>query len=72
MCIRDRYGKNVDGVVMFVPGIFQLAADVYKRQVMSNVATCILTIFWIVAITNAINLVDGLDGLAAGIGILSG
>ena len=26
-----------------------------------------LTIFWIVACTNAINLIDGLDGLAAGI-----
>jgi UDP-GlcNAc:undecaprenyl-phosphate/decaprenyl-phosphate GlcNAc-1-phosphate transferase len=26
-----------------------------------------LTVFWIVAITNAINLIDGLDGLAAGI-----
>ncbi len=26
-----------------------------------------ITIFWIVAITNAVNLIDGLDGLAAGI-----
>ncbi|MCT8140335.1 undecaprenyl/decaprenyl-phosphate alpha-N-acetylglucosaminyl 1-phosphate transferase [Anaerobacillus sp. CMMVII] len=26
-----------------------------------------MTIFWIVAITNAINLIDGLDGLAAGV-----
>lgn len=26
-----------------------------------------ITVFWIVAITNAINLIDGLDGLAAGI-----
>ena len=26
-----------------------------------------VTIFWIVAITNAVNLIDGLDGLAAGI-----
>lgn len=26
-----------------------------------------ITIFWIVAITNAINLIDGLDGLAAGV-----
>ncbi|MEH7548162.1 glycosyltransferase family 4 protein, partial [Neobacillus vireti] len=26
-----------------------------------------LTVFWIVGITNAINLIDGLDGLAAGI-----
>lgn len=27
----------------------------------------IITIFWIVGITNAINLIDGLDGLAAGV-----
>ncbi len=31
----------------------------------------ILTIAWIVAITNALNLVDGLDGLAAGIAAIS-
>jgi UDP-GlcNAc:undecaprenyl-phosphate GlcNAc-1-phosphate transferase len=31
----------------------------------------ILTIVWIVAITNALNLVDGLDGLAAGIAAIS-
>lgn len=28
---------------------------------------CLVTIFWIVGITNAINLIDGLDGLAAGV-----
>lgn len=28
---------------------------------------CLLTIFWIVGITNAVNLSDGLDGLAAGV-----
>lgn len=26
-----------------------------------------LTIFWIIAVTNAVNLIDGLDGLAAGV-----
>jgi len=30
-----------------------------------------LSIFWIVAITNAINLIDGLDGLSAGISAIS-
>ncbi|QOR66288.1 undecaprenyl/decaprenyl-phosphate alpha-N-acetylglucosaminyl 1-phosphate transferase [Cytobacillus suaedae] len=30
-----------------------------------------ITIFWIVAITNAINLIDGLDGLSAGISAIS-
>jgi len=31
----------------------------------------LLTLVWIVGVTNAINLVDGLDGLAAGISIIS-
>src|SRR5262249_59585797 len=30
-----------------------------------------LTILWIVLITNALNLTDGLDGLAAGIGTIA-
>ncbi|MBB6453995.1 UDP-GlcNAc:undecaprenyl-phosphate GlcNAc-1-phosphate transferase [Salirhabdus euzebyi] len=30
-----------------------------------------LTIFWIVGITNAINLIDGLDGLAAGVSTIA-
>jgi UDP-GlcNAc:undecaprenyl-phosphate GlcNAc-1-phosphate transferase len=32
---------------------------------------CILTIFWIVGVTNAVNLSDGLDGLAAGISAIT-
>lgn len=31
-----------------------------------------LTIFWIVAVTNAVNLIDGLDGLAAGVSSIAG
>lgn len=30
-----------------------------------------LTIIWVVGITNALNLIDGLDGLASGIGLIS-
>ncbi|EIT86930.1 glycosyl transferase family protein [Fictibacillus macauensis ZFHKF-1] len=33
-------------------------------------AAYIATIFWIIAITNAINLIDGLDGLAAGVSVI--
>ncbi len=32
---------------------------------------CILTVLWIVGITNAVNLSDGLDGLAAGIAAIT-
>jgi UDP-GlcNAc:undecaprenyl-phosphate GlcNAc-1-phosphate transferase len=31
--------------------------------------SCALTILWLVAVTNAINLIDGLDGLASGIAL---
>lgn len=31
----------------------------------------VLTILWIVAITNAVNLIDGLDGLVSGVSIIS-
>ena len=30
-----------------------------------------LTIFWLVTATNAFNLIDGIDGLAAGVGIVA-
>jgi UDP-GlcNAc:undecaprenyl-phosphate GlcNAc-1-phosphate transferase len=30
-----------------------------------------VTLFWIIGITNAFNLIDGLDGLAAGIGLIA-
>lgn len=33
--------------------------------------SAVVTIFWIVGITNAINLIDGLDGLAAGVSAIA-
>ena len=33
----------------------------------SNLSGAVITIFWIVLCTNAVNLIDGLDGLAAGV-----
>ena len=37
----------------------------------ANMLSSIITVIWIVGITNAINLIDGLDGLSSGIGIIS-
>ncbi|MEL6341919.1 MAG: MraY family glycosyltransferase [Myxococcota bacterium] len=31
-----------------------------------------LTLFWIVLVTNAVNLIDGMDGLAGGVAVLAG
>jgi len=38
----------------------------------SRTANLLLSIFWIVAITNAFNLLDNMDGLSAGIAFLAG
>lgn len=38
---------------------------------LNPVSSVLITIFWIVALTNAFNFIDGLDGLAAGIGTIS-
>ena len=35
-----------------------------------GVAAVPVTVFWIVAVTNAFNLIDGVDGLASGVGLL--
>ena len=39
--------------------------------VLNEVFSYIITIGWIVGITNAINLIDGLDGLSSGITLIS-
>lgn len=39
--------------------------------IINEVLTYILTIGWIIGITNAINLIDGLDGLSSGISLIS-
>lgn len=39
----------------------------FGGQIEFGFLSSVVTIFWIVGITNAINLIDGLDGLAAGV-----
>lgn len=39
----------------------------FGGQVEFGLLSSLITIFWIVGITNAMNLIDGLDGLAAGV-----
>lgn len=41
------------------------------NMVFGEVACYIMTVLWLIAITNAVNLIDGLDGLAAGISAIS-
>lgn len=61
-------GQSVAGGIMFLGGCrigtlfgieLPLTADV------------VLTVLWFLAVTNAFNLIDGLDGLAAGLAVIS-
>ena len=50
------YGARIEGVSLFGGGVIDLGVLVVP-----------ITFLWIVGITNAFNLLDGLDGLAAGL-----
>ena len=41
------------------------------KIVISGIASYVITVCWIVGITNAINLIDGLDGLSSGVTLIS-
>lgn len=43
----------------------------FNKVGLPNIFSIILTIGWIVGVTNAINLIDGLDGLSSGIALIS-
>ncbi len=58
-------------VVKFGIRIDHLSVPYFNLQNMNHIFYDILTIAWIVGITNAINLIDGLDGLSTGVSIIS-
>jgi UDP-GlcNAc:undecaprenyl-phosphate GlcNAc-1-phosphate transferase len=48
-----------------------LAADLYLPWTAWPLVNSALTIFWLVGITNAVNLLDNMDGLAAGVAAIA-
>ena len=53
--------------ITFISDFFGSAtANENANLVLSNSLAFIITVLWIVGVTNAVNLMDGLDGLAAG------
>lgn len=60
-------------VVEILAGVIAVAAG-YRIDGLTRISLGwfgpIVTIFWIVAIINAVNMIDGLDGLAAGAGLI--
>jgi len=52
--------------ITFIGNYFGAVTDANAHVILSTGVGYIITVFWIVGITNAVNLMDGLDGLAAG------
>lgn len=60
-------GQIVAATVIVMSGIkMEFISNPFGDPIGLGYFTIPLTIFWIVGVTNAVNLIDGLDGLAAG------
>ena len=62
-------GQIAVGLLVWIGGIDVelLSVTLYKGVVLPGWLSLGITVFWVVLLINAINLIDGLDGLAAGI-----
>jgi UDP-GlcNAc:undecaprenyl-phosphate GlcNAc-1-phosphate transferase len=61
-------GQTFAAGIVFLAGVKMQYLLLPNQQVsLSDDVSALLTVFWLVAMMNAVNLVDGLDGLAAGI-----
>ncbi|MBP3890629.1 MAG: undecaprenyl/decaprenyl-phosphate alpha-N-acetylglucosaminyl 1-phosphate transferase [Solobacterium sp.] len=54
-------------LVMVLGNIYLTDFHILSFDISNPVITILISFFWIVGITNAINLIDGLDGLSSGI-----
>ena len=58
-------------VVSFGLRMDQIVIAHFNTVIDKQIILQIITVVWIIGITNAINLIDGLDGLSTGIGMIS-
>lgn len=60
------------GLVLYSGG---LSIELLSLPVLGSTAlnglSIVITVFWVIALSNAINLIDGLDGLASGVSIIA-
>jgi UDP-GlcNAc:undecaprenyl-phosphate GlcNAc-1-phosphate transferase len=59
------------GVQIVAAAVMAIWFEVRLFELLGPVASVIVTVIWIVAITNAINFLDNMDGLAAGVSAIA-
>jgi len=58
--------------IIWIFGIrLDLLANYFESEILINIFSLFFTLFWMLSFTNAMNLIDGLDGLATGISSIS-
>ena len=67
------FGQLVAAVIAVSFGIRlgEFNLSFINNPLIEEVVSCLITVLWIVGVTNAINLIDGLDGLSSGISVIS-
>lgn len=67
-------GQTVAAIIVVISGVLIDNFSIPFKEnaiVLNEVVSYVLTVCWIIGITNAINLIDGLDGLSSGITLIS-
>lgn len=69
-------GQSIACVVLISQGVQVHFVDVfydagYIGFFVAQVANILITFFWLIGITNAVNMIDSMDGIVAGIGVIA-
>ncbi len=66
---KIRLGVQLLATVIVIS--FGVHLDFYPHTVWGRALSCVLTVVWIVGLTNSMNYLDGMDGLATGLAAIS-
>ena len=70
------FGQFIAAVVLIASGVQVYFATIlvnagYISPAFAQVLNIAITLFWLIGITNALNMVDSMDGIVAGLGIIA-
>ncbi|MBC8200200.1 MAG: undecaprenyl/decaprenyl-phosphate alpha-N-acetylglucosaminyl 1-phosphate transferase [Desulfobacterales bacterium] len=68
--VSARFKLAVQLIVVLILIYFGIVLHLFPKSIWGYWLNVLFTIFWIIGITNAMNFIDGMDGLAAGIGAI--